>query len=98
MKLKKLYSHSKCPHCGEFTISFWQKMNLVDYRYSYTCKKCGGTIQLPVWHTLLYVGEMIMLIVIAVKFHFNTWQSILSGVLLLLFIWLVQLPFTPIRG
>lgn len=98
MKLKNLYSHSKCPHCGKFTISLWQKMSLVDYRYTYTCKECGGTIQLPVWHTILYLGETIMLIAIIVKYSLNAWQAILSGGILLLFIGLVQLPFIPIKG
>lgn len=75
MKFKNLYSHSKCPHCDKFTISFWQKMSLADYRYTHTCKECNGTIQLPAWHAILFLSEVIMLIAIAGKFSLNTWQT-----------------------
>ena len=30
----------QCPWCGQYTISFWEKMR-VGYRYWGKCKKCG---------------------------------------------------------
>lgn len=97
MDIAKLYSESKCPHCGKYCISYRQKMNLIDYRYSYTCKECGGTIELPMWHILLYLSEIILMILLMVKLHLNTWQIIIGALLTYLFISFIQLPFIPIR-
>lgn len=98
MTINKRYAYSKCPHCGKYTISYRQKMKLVDYRYCHACKECGGNIQLPAWHAVLYLCEIIILIIVVDNLNMNTWQAILSGVALLLFISLVQLPLIPIRG
>jgi len=73
-------------------------MKLIDYRYTYTCKECGGTIKLPAWHALLYLSEIILMIYLIVRLNLNSWQAIIFGLLMLLFIWLVQLPFIPIKG
>lgn len=98
MTFSKLYDHSKCPHCGNNTISYWEKMNLIDYRYTHECKECGGTLQLPLWHSVLYLGEVIMFIYGGVNVDMSSWQIIFSGVILLLFINFVQLLFIPIKG
>lgn len=98
MKLRNFYKNIKCPHCDKETITYWQKISLIDYRYTYTCKECGGTIQLPLWHTAVYLGEIIMLIVGIVRLNMSSWQAILSGVLVLIFINFVQLLFIPIKG
>lgn len=98
MNFLKRYSNYKCPNCSKHTISYWQKIKLVDYRYTHCCNECGGTIKLPLWHTLLYLLEIIAMIYAIVRFDLNSWQSILLGVLMLLFIWFIQLPFVPIKG
>lgn len=98
MDFRDLYGASECPHCGNKTISYRQKINLIDYRYSYTCKECGGTIQLPLWHIFLYISEVISMVVAIVKFNMSSWQAVLCGVLILLFINYVQLPFIRIKG
>ena len=89
MKSKNLYTYSKCPNCDKYTVSFRQKMNFVDYRYTYTCKECGGTIQLPVWHSIVYLSEIIMFIAMGVKFNLNAWQVILTGIFLFILIGIV---------
>ena len=36
-----------CPHCGDDTISFWQKFRAVKYPFlgRVYCRSCGGEIQ-----------------------------------------------------
>ena len=88
----------KCPNCNKYTISYWQKIKLMDYRYTHSCKECGGTIKLPVWHTLLYLCEIMLMIYSIVRLNLNSFQSIILGVMILIFMWFIQLPFVPIRG
>lgn len=97
MNFFKRHLRYKCPNCYKCTISYWQKIKLIDYRYTYTCKECGGTIKLPAWHALLYLSEIVIMIYLIVKLDLESWQSIIFGVLMLLFIWFIQLPFVPIK-
>lgn len=98
MSIKKVYLKTQCPNCQKNCISYWQKIKLIDFRYSYICKECGGTIKLPLWHTLLYLIELSLLIFLIVKLQLSTGEAIISGIFMLLFIWFIQLPFIPIKG
>lgn len=97
MNLKKKYYSSKCPHCNKGIITFKKKMNLVDYRYSYNCEECGGNIQLPAWHAVLYLSETVILIGIIAKSDIGNIQIVLSWGLFLIFVLFIQLPFIPVR-
>ncbi|SNS15429.1 hypothetical protein SAMN05446037_100519 [Anaerovirgula multivorans] len=98
MNTKKLYGNSKCPSCGKYCITYKEKMKLIDYRFTHECKECGGTIQLPAWHALLFLSELGLMLFLAIKFNLNTWQAITLGLALYLFIRFIQLPFIPIKG
>lgn len=98
MKYTERFLYSQCPNCGKQCITYWQKMKLVDYRFDHKCKLCGGYIKLPAWHIPLYLSEIFLMMFLIVKFELNKWESILLGVLFLLIISFIQLPFIPIKN
>jgi len=98
MKFKDRFSNSRCPNCGKYCITYWQKIKLVDYRFSNECKECGGYIKLPFWHIPLYLAEVVLIFYVMVKFKLNAWESVVFGILSWLFINFIQLPFIPIKN
>jgi transposase-like protein len=42
----------KCPHCGKKSIPLWKKL-IMDPRYNYKCKECGGYINTPYYYLVL---------------------------------------------
>ncbi len=94
----KNHAWYKCPNCHEYTISYWHKLSLSDYRYGHHCKTCGGKIKLPVWYTFLFVIELLTLFFVNVKLDLHSFQSALLITVFFIFIWLVQFPFIPIKS
>jgi predicted RNA-binding Zn-ribbon protein involved in translation (DUF1610 family) len=94
----KRYTRFKCPNCRENTISYLHKLRLSDYRLIHQCEKCGGKIRLPAWFTFLLVIELLVIFYVNYKLNLVGLQAILFTVSSLMFIWLVQFPFIPIKS
>lgn len=98
MSLLDKYKDARCPHCDEDTISYLTRMSLVGHRHGHACRRCGGAIQLPLWHTLLYLAEIGLTLVVVVSFQLSGWAIVTVGLLAFIFILFVQLPHIPIEG
>ena len=95
-KIKKVISKSKCPHCGKYSISFWKKTKLIDYRFKHKCKNCSHYVRLSYWHVPIFLSEMFLLMFLVYELRMDRLQAYSTGLILIGFIWFIQLPFIPI--
>lgn len=90
-------SKDKCPHCSTY-ISFTDKFNLMDFRECQYCEVCNNAIRLPIWHTMLYILELLSIPILAMQDDLSGGFVVLMLCSMFLFIAFVQLPLTPIVG
>ena len=57
-----------CPHCGEPTISFWQKAWVAYNGRSTKCRRCGGSAGISAFIRYL-TNSPIILLVVALYFY-----------------------------
>jgi uncharacterized protein (DUF983 family) len=53
-----------CPHCGESTITFWQKAWVAYIGRSAKCRRCGGSAGISAFIRYLTNAPIILLVVV----------------------------------